>query len=302
MTGIVREAGRLKPAIEGSIDVIIADITDRDAIAGVTEKYDYLIHCAAPTKSAYMISNPAEVTDAIVNGTYHILNLAGRCNIRSMVYLSSVEVYGQINCSDGRRATEDEAGYIDVTDIRSCYPLAKLMAENLCHSFYEEYGIPVKIARLAQTFGRGIRMDDTRIFAQIARQIKNGSNILLHTKGNSVGNYCDIDDAVDAILFILHKGENSECYNVVHESNTMTIREMAEMAADEIAEGRIKVCYEISDNKNYGYAADTGIRLSGDKLRKLGWEASADLKEMYRRMLSSIENEGDLGGNKIIGI
>lgn len=286
VTVIVRETSRLDADILSGAEVITADITNQEAIFQITEKYDYVIHCAAPTKSAYMISNPVEVADTIVNGTKHILNLAERCRAKSMVYLSSMEVYGKIHCSEGKRVTEEHLGYIDVTNVRSCYPLAKIMAENLCHSYLKEYGVPVKIARLAQTFGRGIRQNDTRVFAQFASAVKNDTDIVLHTTGNSTGNYCDIDDAVDGILFILTNGQNGQAYNIVNEANTMTIKEMAEMVADKIADGKIKVTYDIPESNQYGYAEDTGLRLSGEKLRNLGFEANINLEDIYRSMLN----------------
>lgn len=282
---IVREPSRLEDNILSHAEVIRVDIADREAIFRITEKYDYIIHCAAPTKSAYMITNPVEVIGAIVNGTEHILNLAERCKAKSVVYLSSMEVYGQISCPAGKRITENEMGYLDVADIRSCYPIAKIMAENLCHSYYAEYGVPVKIARLAQTFGRGIRPDDKRVFAQFANAVRTGTDIVLHTTGSSMGNYCDIDEAVDAILFLLHKGINSEAYNVVNEKNTMRICEMAELVAEKVAGGNIKVSYDIPQGNPFGYAPDTGLKLSGGKLRKLGWEAKCSLEDMYRKML-----------------
>lgn len=282
---IVRDPSRLDGDILSNAEVIRADITDGEAISRITEKYDDIIHCAAPTKSAYMMKNPVEVAGAIVNGTEHILDLARRCKAESVVYLSSMEVYGQISCPEGKRITENEMGYLDVADIRSCYPIAKIMAENLCHSYYTEYGVPVKIARLAQTFGRDIRPGDRRVFAQFADAVRTGSDIVLHTAGNSMGNYCDIDEAVDAVLFLLHNGVNSEVYNVVNEENTMRICEMAELVAGKVAGGSIKVSYDILQGNPFGYAPDTGLKLSGEKLRRLGWEAKCSLEDMYRKML-----------------
>lgn len=285
VTVVVRDVNRLASYIGENAEVIQADITNRESISQINEKYDYVIHCAAPTKSAYMISNPVEVIETIVMGTEHILRLAKRCNVKSMVYLSSMEVYGQVECLEGKRVGEDELGYIDLSSVRSCYPEAKRMAENLCYSYCKEYGVPVKIARLAQTFGRGIHSDDNRIFAQFAKAVKTNSDIILHTAGDSVGNYCDIDDTVEAILYMLEQGENGQAYNVVNEANTMTIKEMAELVANKIAHKKIKVCYDIPEDNKYGYAAKTGVRLSGAKLRALGWEAKTDIVEMYQRML-----------------
>ncbi|HBA47001.1 MAG TPA: hypothetical protein DCZ91_04220 [Lachnospiraceae bacterium] len=167
--------------------------------------------------------------------------------------------------------------------------MAKILAENLCHSYFAEHGVPVKIARPAQTFGRGIRPDDNRVFAQFADAVRTGSDIILHTAGDSMGNYCDIDEMTEAILFLLQNGVDSEAYNVVNEKNTMRIREMAQLVAERIADGRIKVSCDIPEGNPFGYAADTGLRLSGGKLRALGWEAKCSLEDMYRKMLGMSE-------------
>ena len=123
ITVIVRDAARLEPEIYDCVQVIQADMSDGEAILQISGKYDYVIHCAAPTKSAYMVSHPVEVTESIVNGTKYILELARRCGAKSVVYVSSMEVYGQIECSKVSRVTEEQMGYIDITDSRSCYPL-----------------------------------------------------------------------------------------------------------------------------------------------------------------------------------
>lgn len=69
-----------------------------------------------------------------------------------MVYLSSMEMYGSpdpsLDC-----VTEQDYGFVDVLNVRSCYPEGKRMCECLCAAYAKEYQLPVKIARLAQTFG-----------------------------------------------------------------------------------------------------------------------------------------------------
>lgn len=291
VTVIIRNPLGLDREIRASADIITADLTDCKALSDIVGMYDYIIHCAAPTKSAYMISHPVQVINTIVNGSEHILKLAKRCGARSMVYLSSMEVYGQIDCHQGRRVTEEELGYIDVTNIRNCYPFAKLMTENLCISYYKEYEVPVKIVRLAQTFGRGILPEDNRVFAQFANAVKMRNDIVLHTAGDSMGNYCDLDDCMEAILFVLHNGMAGQIYNVVNEDNTMTIRDMAELVAKKVAGGRIRVVCDAVESEQFGYAPKTGLRLSGAKLKKMGWEAKTDLEHMYIKMLNTKINE-----------
>ena len=68
---------------------------------------------------------------------------------------------------------------------------------------------------------------------------------------------------------------------------------MAELVAKKIAGGSIKVSYDIPKGNPFGYAPDTGLRLSSEKLRKLGWEAKGSLEDMYHTMLR------DWGSNSI---
>lgn len=281
----VRSPEKLKEILHERARVITGDICNPVLWQTVPRTVDYVIHCAAPTKSAYMVAHPVETTDVIVQGTHNVLEFAKRCQGCKVLYLSSMEVYGDIDCSDGRRVTEEEMGYVNVFHPRSCYPIAKRMAEHMCFLYNKEYGVHTVIARLAQTFGRGVLASDTRVFAQFATSVREGTDIVLHTAGRSVGNYCDIDDVLAAFKLLLEKGEPGQAYNVVNESNTMTIREMAQMVAERVANGKIRVVYDIPEENQYGYAADTGLRLSGEKMRELGWEAETSLEQMYRNVL-----------------
>lgn len=284
----IKKAEQMYPEA-APISFISADITNPlEALTedgSLPDKLDSIIHCAAPTKSAYMVSNPVETADAIVAGTKNILKLAKRLRVKSMVYLSSMEVYGKIEGNGEALVTEDMAGYIDPLSARSSYPLGKRMAENYCYSYYHEYQVPVKIARLAQTFGKGILVTENRIFAQIAWSVIEGRDIILHTTGQSMGNYVDSEEAAEAILLLLSKGDNGEAYNIVHEANTMSISDMARLAAKEVGEGKIKVVYQTEGQALRGYAPETGLRLSSEKIRSLGWEPRTGLSEMYRNMI-----------------
>lgn len=289
VTVLVRDRNKASKMLPQEVLVQEMDITDRSAMERLqTQRFDYIIHCAAPTKSAYMISNPVETAMTIVEGTRNVLELARHCGTKSVVYLSSMEVYGSIDCSQTQRIKEGEWGTVEVLNARSSYPMGKRMAENLCFAYFAEYGIPVKIARLAQTFGCGVLPEDNRVFVQFARAVQRNENIVLHTEGNSMGNYCAIDDAISAIMLLLTQGAAGEAYNVVNEANTMTIRQMAELVADKIANGRIQICYDIPKENQYGYAAATGLRLSAEKLQRLGWNPKKDLEQMYLDLLSTI--------------
>lgn len=248
---------------------------------------DCIIHGANTTLSKEYVDKPVETALTIMNGTNNVLKLAVKHNIKSMVYLSSMEMYG-IPDEKNSYMRENMAGYIDTLNVRSSYSEGKRMAETLCACYCKEYNVPVKIARLAQVFGADVSFTDNRVFVQLAMSAINRKDIVLHTAGQSYGNYCYTRDAVSAILLLLGKGVNGEAYNIVNEATNVKIKEMAAMVAEKIANGEINVIYDIPQSAmQFGYAPDVVLKLSSEKINKLGWKSEVGLEEMYRRMVQS---------------
>ncbi|MDO5813924.1 MAG: NAD-dependent epimerase/dehydratase family protein [Bacillota bacterium] len=251
----------------------------------IEEKIDYIFHCAAVTTSKIMIEKPVETLMTAVTGTNNVLELAKEKKCKSVVFVSSMEMYGSFSELD-KEVTEDMIGYIDPLKVRSNYPESKRLCENMCIAYMEEFGVPVKIARLAQTFGAGILPWENRVFAQFAKSVINQQDIVLHTKGLSEGNYCYTRDCIIGLLTLLLKGINGEAYNIVNPKSHTTISEMANMVADKIADKKIKVLFDIPESNLFGYAADTKMKLNSDKLQKLGWKPEIGLEEAYKRMIA----------------
>lgn len=266
-------------------DYIHAHTGDIICFTSFEEDIDYVFHCASITNSKMMITKPVDTILTSVNGTENILRIAQNRNVKSAVYLSSMEMYGSY---DGI-VTEHELGYVNPLAVRSCYPESKRMCENLCSAFYAQYSLPVKIARLAQTFGAGILPGESRVFAQFARSAMNQTDIVLRTQGTSVGNYCYTADALEGLLTILLKGNDGEAYNVVNESMSMQIKEMAALVANEIASGKIAVKFDIQDLAKSGYAPETHMYLKADKLKSLGWKPVVHMTDAYRRMMCDMQ-------------
>ncbi len=271
-------------ARNNAVEFISGDIREPLLLENSIADLDYIFHCAAITKSADMIAKPVDVISTMLDGARNVLELARKRKCRGIVYLSSMEIYGR---TEKKEVCERDLGYLDLLALRSSYPESKRLCEALCASYAAQHGVPVKIARLAQTFGAGTPKDDTRVFAQFARSAINGADIELHTQGASRGNYCCVADTVRGLLLILHKGESGEAYNVANPAASMTIREMAELVADNVADGNIKVVVKIPDDiQNRGYAPESGYTLSAEKLKSLGWRPKYGLADMYRHMIA----------------
>lgn len=254
-------------------------------IESLEEHFDFVIHCASPTSGKYVNEHPVETYELAIECTRALLNYAKFHDVKSFVYVSSLEYYGQNY--DDRIITEEIQGYIDPVNPRSSYPMGKRAAEYLCFAYAFEYAVPVKIARLTQTFGAGVSSDDNRVFAQFARCIINGKDIVMHTTGESAKPYCYTTDCVSAILYILLKGENGESYNVANQSTYISIAEMAEFLKTRF---NPTINVRIEQHPEMGYAPITKLRLSTEKLNGLGWTPKIGLEEMFERLLSSLKN------------
>ena len=283
ITALARNPRKAEEMFAGKdIDWVFCDISDP-----VSEKVsapDYIIHCAANTSSKMMAEQPVETFLGLIDGTRELLKFAAASACKSMVYLSSIESYGTF--SEERELEESDLGAIDPLNNRSCYPLGKKGAEFLCHSYHSEYKVPVKIARLTQTFGAGVSPDDNRVFAQFARSLVNGEDIVLHTTGESSKPYCYITDAISAIFYILLKGKNGEAYNVANADTYISVRNMAEMLEARFGKGgevKLKL------REDMGYAAPTKNKLKVDKLMELGWKPEYRLEEMFSRLIEYLK-------------
>jgi dTDP-glucose 4,6-dehydratase len=268
---------------------IFCDITDK---IETDEEIDFIIHGASVTNSKLMVTEPVENIKTAIDGTFSILNLAKEKNVSGMVYLSSMEAYGKPN-PNLDEVREDDLGYIDCLNVRSCYSEGKRMCECLCASFAHEYNVPVKIARLAQTFGAGVSYNETRVFAQFARSLIEEKDIVLHTKGESTGNYCYTSDCIRALMLILTDGAVGDAYTVVNPVTNITIGDMAKLVA-KMSDDKIKVVFDIpKDALKYGYAPSVKLKLSADKIFNLGWRPQYDLSQMYDRLIGSMKISKD---------
>jgi dTDP-glucose 4,6-dehydratase len=248
---------------------------------------DYIIHCASITASRTFIENPIMTIDTSYMGTRAILDLARENHVKGLVYLSSMEVFG---IPDNRLLDikENDYGYSDILNYRSSYSECKRMCECLCACYAQEYGLPIKIARLTQVVGAGINYYDTRVAAQFARSVIENKDIILKTHGKTLRPLVYTRDAITGIFTILLKGVNGQAYTVANKTTAVSIREIAEMVVDKIANKRIRIIYDINIPAEYVPNIDLCLNLNVDRLESLMWRAEVGLEDSYRRMIESM--------------
>ena len=249
----------------------------------IDENIDYIVHAASPTQSGYFVQNPVETMKTNIVGAINTLEIAKEKQVLSYVYLSSMEAYGSNISDDPIR--EDKVSIISSYEVRNSYPISKISSENLCIDYYNEYNVNAKIARLAQTFGPGVKYDDSRVFAEFARCVINKKDIVLKTKGETKRSYCHVGDAVVGILVVLFNGKNGELYNIVNSRTFCSIKEMADIVAKDVANGTIKVIIDEDKNAVKKFMKPHSYNLDDKKISSLGFNAKKTLKDMFADMI-----------------
>lgn len=280
---IVRDINKAKRVFVDNFDAIeciqlsLSEIT----VENIDYHIDYIVHLACPTASKFFVEHPVETITTTIEGTRTVLNYAQNAGVESMVFASSLEVYGANQTDD--LISEDFQGYLNPTETRSSYNMGKRAAECLCHAYARQYDVPVKIARLTQTTGAGIAPDDNRVIVQFARLAAEGKDIVLHTTGEAARPYLYTTDAITALFYILLNGEPGEAYNVANEKTYISALDMAKFVRDTFAP-TIGVRTELADNM--GYAPVTKLRLSTEKLQTLGWVPRVGLRDIFERLIN----------------
>ena len=261
-------------------------------IPTIGESIDYIVHGASPTASRYFAEHPVETIRENLTGAISLLELAREKQCRSILFLSSMEVYGALR----RREKVDEGheSFVNTMSPRNSYPEAKRLIEALCCAYASEYAVPAKVIRLTQTFGAGVYRDDNRVFAQFMRSALRGENIVLKTQGNTEHSYLYTADAVTAILAVLLCGDAGEAYNAANEDTYCSIREMAECVANlpcirEQYGDAVQVVIRADEKSAALYPPELYMNLDTRKLQTLGWQPRWGLKAMFERMIRALE-------------
>lgn len=284
---LVRSEEKAKKVLGTEIPVIIGDIRDVDLS---NYKFDYIIHAAGETSSKAFIKEPVETIDVAITGTKHLLEFARRLpDLKRFLYLSTMEIYGTPQSDEP--VGEHHHADLDSMKVRNCYPLSKIICENLCACYQSEYGVPVNVLRLVQTFGPGVRYSDNRVFGEFARSVIEERDIILKTKGETRRAYLHVNDAVEAVKIVMKSECNGEVFNVANAATYCSIYDMALMVAEEIAGGKIQVRIGESADHNSGYAPTLCMNLDTAKIENLGWKARYGLKQMFLDAISSMEQD-----------
>jgi len=233
-----------------------------------------IFHCGAITKSADFVERPVEVIDSIINPTKIILDYCKNSGCK-LIYLSSLEVYGIVS---RETVTEKSELYVNSNSVRNSYPTAKIFSEQLCTSYREEFGVDVKVARIASTFGLFNKEDDGRIFNKIVSCLISNNNLVLNSDGSSKKDVIYTLDCVGALLKLLL---SDICVCNISSDEFYSIRLISEMAFRNFNGGCEVIVNDDASVSRY-LANSLNFHMDNSLIKSLGWKPLRSIMDIFK--------------------
>ncbi|MGI6657901.1 MAG: NAD-dependent epimerase/dehydratase family protein [Dethiobacteraceae bacterium] len=254
----------------------------QDVCAPITieEDVDYIIHAASNSHPTAFSTDPVGTIQANILGTINLCEFARKQKGSRLMFVSSGEVYGE-NSSISNGFREESFGFIDTMNARSCYPEGKRAAESICASYAKQYDLNVVVVRPCYVYGATITNNNSRADAQFLRNVLEGNDIVMKSKGTQYRSYCYVADAVTAFFTVLLLGKAGEAYNIANKNSKATILEYAKTLAHY---GNVSVKFELpSETERQGYSVVKRSILDATKLEALCWLPQFTLDEGLKR-------------------
>lgn len=160
---------------------------------------DVIYNLASPASVRHYQKDPIYTMKTNILGTLHMLELAKKNNAK-MLQASTSEVYGDPVIHPQK---EEYFGNVNPIGIRSCYDEGKRAAETLCFDFQRKYNVNVKVARIFNTYGPNMDVEDGRVISNFIVQALKGEDITIYGKGEQTRSFCFVDDLLDGFIKIM---------------------------------------------------------------------------------------------------
>lgn len=251
------------------------------------KRSDFVIHAASIASPTFYRKYPLETVDGNIWGLRHILDYYRNSTLKGLLFFSSSEIYGDPD-SSAIPTPETYRGNVSCHGPRACYDESKRFGETLCWIYGTQFGMPVTVARPFNNYGPGMRLDDRRLPADLARCVLEGQDITLLSDGTPTRTFCYITDAITGYFLCLLHGRY-DFFNIGMDRPEVSVRRVAEIYVETAREllgytGKI----EFHASEDPAYLTDNPNRRSPDiaKARRvLGYTPTIGIEEGISRYL-----------------
>jgi UDP-glucuronate decarboxylase len=246
---------------------------------------DQIYHLACPASPVFYQRDGVSTLLTAFNGTYHALLNAERHKARILL-ASTSEVYGDPEVSP---QPESYHGNVNTWGPRACYDEGKRAAESLCYEFQSQGRADVRVARIFNTYGPGMRLDDGRVMTEFITAALAGLPLRLDAGGEQTRSFCFIKDMIEGMLALMASEGIREPVNLGTDEE-VTVGELARMV--------LAITQSQSDVIYAGRRSDDPMRRRADTSKAkalMAWVPKTPVKLGVRNMMEYLKSEADGG-------
>jgi len=157
---------------------------------------DGIFNLACPASPVHYQKDPVQTLKTNVHGAINMLGLAKRTGAR-FLQASTSEIYGDPEISPQK---ESYWGNVNPIGIRSCYDEGKRAAETLTFDYHRQYGVDIRVARIFNTYGPKMALNDGRVVSNFIVQALRNDPITVYGDGSQTRSFCYVDDLIDGLI------------------------------------------------------------------------------------------------------
>jgi UDP-glucuronate decarboxylase len=185
---------------------------------------DEIFNLACPASPVHYQFDPVQTTKVSVHGSINMLGLAKRVKAK-ILQASTSEVYGDPTVHPQK---EDYWGNVNPIGVRSCYDEGKRCAETLFFDYRRQHRLPIKVARIFNTYGPGMHPNDGRVVSNFIIQALRNEDITIYGTGNQTRSFCYVSDLVDGLMRLIQTPDDVTGPVNLGNPVEFTIRQLAE--------------------------------------------------------------------------
>lgn len=243
------------------------------------ESIDEIYHLACPASPPKYQKDPIYTSKVNFIGTLNILGLAKEKNAKILLSSTS-EIYGEPEISP---QSENYRGNVNTIGIRSCYDEGKRIAETLMMDSYKMYNVDIRIARIFNTYGPFMDIDDGRVITNFIKQMLSGEDITVYGDGTQTRSFCYIDDQINGLTKLM---ESDYHYPInIGNPNEMSIKELLNILQEMIKPDSKVIFCDLPQDDPTNRCPD----ISNAK-KILNWEPKIELKEGLKKTIEYLSN------------
>lgn len=208
--------------LEGSPQLQIVQHDVNLPVEGISA--DFIMNFACPASPVHYQIDPIQTLKTSLLGTLNLVELARKLEV-PIFHASTSEVYGDPNVTPQR---EDYWGNVNPIGPRACYDEGKRAAETLLFDFHRVHGVRIKVARIFNTYGPRMAVNDGRVVSNFIVQALRGEPITIYGDGTQTRSFCYVSDLVAGILALC--GSDESVTGPINLGNPveMTVTELAQ--------------------------------------------------------------------------